>query len=81
VIVEAKITVIDERTKQTQTTTTSAEGKFRLPSLEPGSYMLTILSPGFIMFRKADLKLGSNEEIQIEVTLQVGTTGGAALLP
>jgi hypothetical protein len=81
VIANAKITLLHERTNETRTINTSEEGKFQFGSLEDGSYTLVVESLGFVSYRKKNLKIESDESLELEITLQVGSVGGAAFLP
>jgi hypothetical protein len=81
VIANAKINLLNERTNETKTINSSEEGKFQFASLENGSYTLVVESPGFVTFRKKNLEIESDESLELEITLQVGSVGGAAFLP
>lgn len=81
VIANAKVTLLNERTNETRRINTSEEGKFQFGSLEDGSYTLVVESPGFVGYRKKNLKIESDESLELEITLQVGSVGGAAFLP
>ena len=81
VIANAKITITNERTNETQTISSSEEGKFQIASLENGSYTLAVESIGFVTFRKKNLKIQADKTLELEITLQVGSVGGAAFLP
>jgi hypothetical protein len=81
VIANAKISLLNERTNETKAVNTSEEGKFQFASLENGSYTLVVESPGFVIFRKKNLEIKSDESVELDITLQVGSIGGAAFLP
>lgn len=75
VITQAKVTLIDESTKQERTVATNDEGIFIIDGLADGSYTLVAEAPGFFLFRKPELKLRAGEELLLDVTLQAGTLG------
>lgn len=75
VITQAKVTLIDESTKQERTVATNDEGFFIIDGLADGSYTLIAEAPGFFLFRKPELKLRAGQELLLNVTLQVGTLG------
>ena len=81
VIANAKISLLNERTNETKAINTSEEGKFQFASLENGSYTLVVESPGFVTFRKRNVVIESDESVELEITLQVGSMGGAAFYP
>jgi hypothetical protein len=81
VVPNAKITLIHEESKREFHTTTDAEGKYRFSSLQMGSYAIAVWSPGFTTFKKKGFKVKDGELLQLDVTLQVGSVGGAAFLP
>src|SRR5260370_27179899 len=47
VIVHAKVTLTEPSKNETFETTTSAEGTFSFPVLQPGTYTLSVEAPGF----------------------------------
>lgn len=81
VIVGARVTLINEKSGQEQKVGTSEEGQYGLEGLEPGTYAIKIESPGFVSFKKVGVEFRGNEQLRIDVTLQVGTLGGLAILP
>jgi len=80
VITNAKVSLINEETKSKYDTQTDGEGKYRFSSLRTGTYTIIIESQGFRRFKKENLKIKSGEALQLNVTLEVGTMGGAAFL-
>ena len=81
VIVNAAVTLVNEETKREYVVKTDQEGKYNISSLQAGKYEIAVTSPGFVKFSKKNLEIKTNEALQINVMLQVGTTGGAAFLP
>lgn len=81
VIPNATVTLVNEETKREYVVKTNEEGKYKLSSLQAGKYEIAVTYPGFSKFSKKNLEINLNEVLQINVTLQVGTTGGAAFLP
>jgi hypothetical protein len=81
VIVGAKVTLIKEKGNQEHTVATSEEGQYRLEKIEPGTYTIKIESPGFVSFKKTGIELRADTQLRVDVTLQVGTLGGLAILP
>lgn len=81
VIPNATVTLVNEETKREYVVKTDQEGKYTISPLQAGRYEITVTYPGFAKFSKKNLNIKPNEALQINVTLQVGTTGGAAFLP
>ena len=81
VIPRARVTVVEEHSGKQWETRSNEEGQFGFTLLPPGSYSITIWSPGFASFKKDKLKIAAKEELQMDVTLHVGSVGGAAFLP
>ena len=81
VIVGAKVTLVNEKTEESQSLETSEEGTFRFPSVEPGTYTLVAESRGFQVFRKKNIQVRGGENLELGITLHVGSVGGAAFLP
>jgi hypothetical protein len=81
VIVGAKVTLINEKSNQEHTVATSEEGQYRLEKIAPGTYTIKIESRGFISFKKKGIELRADKQLRVDVTLQVGTVGGLAILP
>jgi hypothetical protein len=75
VIPDAAITLVNEKTKYKRVIKSGEEGEFSLGLLEPGLYTLRIESPGFAPFVREHLRLHSNEELRLDVTLDVAVMG------
>jgi Carboxypeptidase regulatory-like domain len=80
-ISSAKVTIINEETRREYSSETDGGGKYRFHSLPAGSYSIVIESRGFAVFRKKAIKINEDEALQLDVTMQVGSMGGAAFLP
>src|SRR5215212_5260537 len=63
--VEAKLV----KTGQKRTTTSNAEGRYRLIQLEPGAYVIRISYPGFASQEITDVGTVSGQSLQFDVTL------------
>ena len=69
-IVGATVTVADANGVQ-KTATTDAEGNYAFPSLPPGRYTLTVVSPGFAVYENTELEIAAGANVQSNVTLSV----------
>jgi hypothetical protein len=72
VIPNADVTVVQTATNFTSDTKTNSEGFYRISSLRPGSYQLTVKAAGFKAYIREglDLRVADNQEINI--SLEVG---------
>src|SRR5215470_11230674 len=64
--------VLTNEAKLERTTTTDAQGGFRLLALPPGTYTLTVTAKGFARYQQADLQLLVNTPATTNVQLKVG---------
>jgi hypothetical protein len=71
VIPGAVITLINERTKERLTSTTTAEGEFRFPNSARGKYSLRIEAGGFKSYQEKHFIINSHEEVSISATMQL----------
>jgi hypothetical protein len=71
----AKVTVTNIDTGAMRTQETGDVGTYRFPALPVGDYMVQIVKDGFQTFDRKGLTLLVGQEIPVEVTLQVGSTG------
>ncbi len=55
-------------------TVASADGQYALPFLAPGNYSLSAEAGGFRGYRRDGLRVGTNERVEIDVRLEVGST-------
>src|SRR5262249_18757725 len=67
----AGVSVRNDLTGATRSTTTAADGHFEVSSLPVGTYTIEVSSPGFRVARSAGLELAANglESITISLTL------------
>jgi Carboxypeptidase regulatory-like domain/TonB-dependent Receptor Plug Domain len=71
-IPNAKVIATHEETKQTTEASTSTSGEYVLPSLQPGTYTLTVESSGFRKAVVNALQLDAASNMSQDVTLEVG---------
>jgi hypothetical protein len=72
VVAGAQITVVDTDTNFTSDTKSNGEGFYRVPSLRPGPYRLTVTNAGFKAYVRDGLDLRVGDSIEINVGLEVG---------
>jgi Carboxypeptidase regulatory-like domain len=80
-IVGANVTLTNEKSNMDHTVTTSEAGQYNFETMGPGTYTIKIESSGFVTFKKTGIELRDDNRLRIDVTLQVGTIGGMAILP
>ena len=74
VIAGAKVTARDERTGFTREATTNEVGVYQFIALPPGSYEITVESPGFARAVNRNVVLTIGAAAQLDFTLRVGET-------
>jgi len=75
VVPNVGITVTSQDTGAVRTTTTGAQGDYLVPNLLPGTYTISLQSPGFAGFTQKNILIEVNRQARIEITLQpAGTT-------
>ena len=67
-----KVSVVNTETSFTSETVTSAEGAYQVPYLAPGTYRITIESPGFKRYLREGVQIRTGEVPRIDVQLEVG---------
>jgi hypothetical protein len=69
----ATITVTNAQTNFRQATTSGADGSYRFLALPAGTYQLTANATGFREFSATDVVVKVNDQLQIDITLQIGS--------
>src|SRR6476620_9204151 len=72
VIPNASVSVVDEQTSLTRTTTTNGSGTYAFVNLPIGSYTLTYKAEGFDVQRTQRITVQSNRTATVNVALKVG---------
>ncbi len=76
----AKVTVVNTATSFRSETSTSAEGSYYVPYLNPGSYRITVEASGFKQFVRDGIELRSGETPRIDILLEVGSLTEAVVV-
>ncbi len=71
-VADAKVTVTSTTTGAERTTQTNAEGDYRLPALQIGSYRLQVEKPGFKRFLVQSLAVSAFQTLRVDAPLEVG---------
>jgi hypothetical protein len=69
----AAVTITNEATNQTLTTTTTSEGTYQSPVLSPGNYSVRVNAPGFKQLLVTNIAVGSYGPAHANATLEVGS--------
>ncbi len=70
----AKVTGVNVDTKVEYTGTTNQEGYYSIPFINPGTYDITVESPGFNKITSKGVIVTINIAVRTDVTLRVGST-------
>ena len=69
----ATVTLTNAGTGQTRSVVTDANGEYTAPSLQTGKYKLVAELPGFRTVTLADIDLGVDQRVRLNVRLEIGT--------
>ena len=73
VIPGAEVTLTNQGTSLSRTTTTNAAGEYSFPNLAPGTYRLRIALQGYKAYAQESIPVGTQQFITLDITLEVGT--------
>ena len=68
----AQVSVVNTETNFENTTTTNTDGLFRVPSLRPGPYRVTVKATGFKTYVREGLDLHVGDNLAVNGALEVG---------
>ena len=68
----ADVTLVNESTNVSRTTTTNAAGEYTFPNLVPGNYTLKVSLAGLKTYAQPDIRVGTQQFLTLDVTLEVG---------
>src|SRR5258707_6819779 len=74
IIASASVTIRSTATDEVRNVTTNERGLYNAPSLQPGTYSVTVSAPGFATRGERDLQLTVGAIRNLDVSLTVGTT-------
>ena len=72
VIPGADVTVTNEGTNVSRSTTTNDAGEYSFPSMAPGTYTLMVSLPGYRPYSRMGIRVGTQQFITLDIGLQVG---------
>ena len=72
IVPNAKVTVTNTATNVVFRTTSSSAGDYNAPSLNPGSYKVTVESPGFEKSVTTAFTLTVDQKVRVDVALKPG---------
>jgi hypothetical protein len=72
IVVGAAITAKNESTNISRSTVTNSQGEYTFPSLDPGTYTLTVKASGFETLVKSGIVLNANEITRSDIAMSVG---------
>lgn len=80
VIAGATVVVKSNATGKEQTVTTSGEGTFSIPALDPGVYTVTVTSTGFKTLTVNEVKIDTGRDFSFNQTLEVGDVSASVTI-
>jgi trimeric autotransporter adhesin len=72
VIPGAEVTLTNEGTNASRSTTTNNAGEYSFPNLGPGTYTLQVSLPGYRGYSQAGIRVGTQQFITLDIALEVG---------
>lgn len=72
-IPDASVSITRVETHETAQSITSGTGTYVFPSLEPGSYKLSVTAPGFKKYEQAGIILQVEQRSRIDVRMEIGS--------
>src|SRR5271165_2526548 len=73
IVAGAHVTITNVQTNLMLETVSGADGSYRFLSLLVGIYRLTVVAAGFKTYKKIDIEVKVNDQLQTDVTLSVGS--------
>ena len=73
VIPGAEVTLTNQGTSLSRSTTTTEAGEYSFPNLAPGTYRLKIVLQGYKTYAQESIPVGTQQFITLDITLEVGT--------
>ncbi|MEX2300211.1 MAG: TonB-dependent receptor, partial [Bryobacterales bacterium] len=71
-IVGAEVTITNQQTNATRSTTAGAAGNYSFPTVSPGAYTLSVTSPGFQTYSQTGVSVTINTVTRVNVRMEVG---------
>ncbi len=76
-VANAEVTLLNDGNNQRRAVAASANGDYRLPQLEPGTYTLTVEQSGFRREVVRKLILETGQDVRVDISLQIGAVSDA----
>jgi trimeric autotransporter adhesin len=73
VIPGAEVTLTNEGTNISRSTSTNDQGEYSFPNLAPGTYSLRVTLTGYKTYARSGLPVGTQQFLTIDIPLEVGT--------
>jgi hypothetical protein len=68
----AVVAITHQQTRATRETVSDESGAYRFPTVQSGSYTVTVSLPGFSVFTRSDVPVTLNNITRVDVALQLG---------
>ncbi len=72
VVAGAHVTLLNEATGESRTSTTNSAGEYAFVQVEPGTYMVKVSMQGFKTIEHKGVRIGTQQFITMDLTLEVG---------
>lgn len=71
-VTNARVTITDQATGFSQSATTSQEGTYAIPSVQPSAYTLAVEASGFSRYVQLGVTLLANQALTVNVQMNIG---------
>src|SRR5215813_3118052 len=72
VVAGATVKITHKETNQTRETTASSDGSFNFPTVQTGTYVITVSKVGFKIYTRSGIEVTLNNITRSDITLEVG---------
>ena len=72
VIVNAKVTLIDEAKQTSRSTISSAQGEYVFSQVDPATYTVNVEAPGFKNLKEKGIIVATQQFLTVDLKLEVG---------
>src|SRR5215471_284162 len=74
VVANAKISLRNQASGDTRETLTNTDGYYSFVSVPPAGYEITVMAPGFEVFKQTGIAIRGGDKINVNVGMKVGST-------
>lgn len=77
---DGKVSLVDEATSVSRATLTNTSGEFAFSAVNPGTYTITVESPGFKRFERKGVLVATQQFITLDLKLEIGQVSESVMV-